>query len=67
MLTACIPLLWKEFFFLRKTQKAEEKETKEESKLEAEELAAGLKFKDAEAEEADKSGKRPRKRVAAKK
>jgi len=47
---------------------SEEKETKEESKHEAEELAAGLKIKGSSDEETDKGGaKRPRKRVIAKK
>ncbi len=51
----------------KEAQAAEEKETKEESKHEAEELAAGLKFKGTDEEETEKGGKRPRKRVAAKK
>jgi small subunit ribosomal protein S2 len=48
---------------------AEEKETKEDSKLEAEELAESIKIKGAgEEEEGDKGGaRRPRKRVSAKK
>lgn len=51
----------------KEAQAAEEKETKEESKHEAEELAAGLKIKGTE-EEIEKGGaKRPRKRVATKK
>lgn len=51
----------------KEAQAAEEKETKEESKHEAEELVAGLKIKGTEEDEADKGGKRPRKRVTAKK
>lgn len=51
----------------KEAQAAEEKDSKEESKHEAEELAAGLKFKATDEEEGDKGGKRPRKRVTAKK
>jgi small subunit ribosomal protein S2 len=53
----------------KEAQAAEEKETKEESKHEAEELAEGLKIKGAnDDEDVDKGGaKRPRKRVATKK
>jgi small subunit ribosomal protein S2 len=52
----------------KEAQASEEKETKEESKHEAEELAAGLKIKGTPDEETDKGGaKRPRKRVTAKK
>lgn len=53
----------------KEAQAAEEKETKEESKHEAEELAAGLKIKGTGSEEETEKGgaKRPRKRVTAKK
>jgi small subunit ribosomal protein S2 len=51
----------------KETQAAEEKETKEESKHEAEELAEGLKIKgatdDEETEKGSGGAKRPRKRV----
>lgn len=50
----------------KETQAAEEKETKEDSKHEAEELAEGLKIKGASEEEETEKGsgaKRPRKRV----
>ena len=50
----------------KETQAAEEKETKEDSKHEAEELAEGLKIKGAVSEEDSEKGggaKRPRKRV----
>ena len=50
----------------KETQAAEEKETKEDSKHEAEELAEGLKIKGANDEEESEKGsgaKRPRKRV----
>jgi small subunit ribosomal protein S2 len=50
----------------KETQAAEEKETKEDSKHEAEELAEGLKIKGATDEEESEKGsgaKRPRKRV----
>lgn len=50
----------------KETQAAEEKETKEDSKHEAEELAEGLKIKGANDEEEGEKGsgaKRPRKRV----
>jgi len=50
----------------KETQASEEKETKEESKHEAEELAEGLKIKGAKDEEEGEKGsgaKRPRKRV----
>ncbi len=52
----------------KEAQAAEEKETKEESKHEAEELAAGLNIKGASDEEEGEKGsgaKRPRKRVSA--
>lgn len=52
----------------KETQAAEEKETKEESKHEAEELAEGLKIKGASDDEEEKGSggaKRPRKRVSA--
>ncbi|MGZ3884031.1 MAG: 30S ribosomal protein S2 [Bacteroidia bacterium] len=55
----------------KEAQAAEEKETKEESKHEAEELAAGLKIKGSEGDEEspEKAGaaRKPRKRVSAKK
>jgi small subunit ribosomal protein S2 len=53
----------------KEAQAAEEKETKEESKHEAEELVEGIKIKGVkEEEETDKGGaRRPRKRVSAKK
>jgi len=52
----------------KETQAAEEKESKEDSKHEAEELAAGLKIKGAtKEEEVDKGARKPRKRVSAKK
>lgn len=49
----------------KESQAAEEKETKEDSKHEAEELAEGLKIKGASSEEDSEKGgaKRPRKRV----
>jgi small subunit ribosomal protein S2 len=50
----------------KEAQAAEEKETKEESKHEAEELVVGLKIKGAEdeSESGDKGARKPRKRVS---
>lgn len=54
----------------KEAQASEEKETKEDSKHEAEELAEGLNFKEGQSEEGGEKGggaRRPRKRVSAKK